>query len=176
MAKNPEKKAAKKNQTENLSLTSGREIAKKIDDYEQTHPEQLSLFELLLPEEKKFSNTIELYDFIPKYHWGKVQRIDGEFLRSLNREFECRGKRYKVKIDPAKITEEDGQSRDCLNALEEMKANQVILSYKVDKTIDAKKRNKLLEAKFTITPDPRFADEMRQANVKQKQLSSEQQQ
>lgn len=357
MAKNPVKKAAKKNKAENLSLTNGRETAKKIDDYEQTHPEQLSLFELLLPEEKKFSNTIELYDFIPKYHWGKVQRIDGEFLRSLNREFECRGKRYKVKIDPAKITEEDGQSRDyypskreelvedalrklacegqgvflddaagvtftlyqlqkelqqnghsyskdqikdalmvcakthltvtsdnndtilvssifetlglqtredwagtgektrafvrfnslvtqgiktrqfrqlnyektmryksviarqlhkrmshhytqasfinlytislstiirdfgltayeklthnlrdCLNALEEMKANQVILTYKVDKTIDAKNRNKLLEAKFTITPDPRFADEMRQANVKQKQLSSEQQQ
>jgi hypothetical protein len=85
---------------------------KKIDDYKQTRPVQLSLFELLLPEEKKFSNTVELYDFIPKYHWGKAKRIEGEFLRALIREFECRGKKYKVKVDPAKITESDGISRD----------------------------------------------------------------
>ena len=65
-----------------------------------------------MPEDQKFSNTIELYDFIPKYHWGKVKRIDGEFLRTLSREFECRGKTYKVKIDPAKITSSDGSSRD----------------------------------------------------------------
>lgn len=329
----------------------GKESTKKIDDYEQTKPVQLSLFEMLLPEEKKFSNTVELYDFIPKYHWGKAKRIDGEFLRSLNREFECRGKKYVVKVDPAKITESDGVSRDfypskreelvedalrklacegqglflddaagvtftmyqlqkelqqnghsyshdqikdalmvcaktnltvtsdngdtilvssifetlglqtredwagtgektrafvrfnplvtqgiksgqfrqlnyeksmryktviarqlhkrmshhytqasftnlynislttiirdfgltayakltlnlrdCLTALEEMKENHVILNYKVEKTIDNRNRNKLLDAKFTITPDPRFADEMKMANIKQKQI------
>ncbi len=355
MAKNSGKKE-KKTQTEKpAGEAAGQKSIKKIDDYEQTKPEQLSLFELLLPEEKKFSNTVELYDFIPKYHWGKVNRIDGEFLRSLVREFECRGKRYKVKVDPAKISESDGNSRDyypskreelvedalrklacegqgvflddaagvtftlyqlqkelkrnghsysndqikdalmvcakthltvtsdngdtvlvssifetlglqtredwvgtgektrafvrfnplvtqgiktgqfrqlnyeksmryksviarqlhkrmshhytqasftnlytillstiirdfgltayakltlnlrdCLGALEEMKENHVILSYKVDKTIDTKNRNKLLEAKFTITPDPRFAEEIKQANIKQKQLGANQ--
>jgi hypothetical protein len=85
---------------------------KKSKDYLQTKPEQLSLFEILAPEENKFSNTVELYDFIPKYFWGKVKRIDGEFLRALDREFECRGKRYKVKIDAASITEADGTSKD----------------------------------------------------------------
>lgn len=27
---------------------------------------------------------------MPEYHWGKVERIGGEFLRVLKREFECR--------------------------------------------------------------------------------------
>lgn len=72
---------------------------------------QLTLFELLLPQERGLSNTIELYDFIPKYHWGKVERIGGEFLRALEREFECRGQKYKVKIRPASIEDKDGMER-----------------------------------------------------------------
>ena len=326
----------------------------KIKDFSQTKPEQLTFFELLLPEEKQFSNTVELYDFIPKYFWGKVKRIDGEFLRALTREFECRGKRYKVKIDPAKLTDDAGNSldyypskreelvedalrkfacegqgvflddaagvtftlyqlqkelqknghtfskdqikdalvvcaktnvtvtsdngdtilvsslfetlglqtredwagtgektrafvrfnplvtegiktrqfrqfnyeksmsyksviarqlhkrmahnytqasftnlytislltiirdfgltryaklthnlRDCINALDEMKEKHVILSHHIEKTIDTAKRNKLIEAKFTITPDPNFVEEVMQANVKQKYISDQ---
>jgi len=352
MAKSSVKKNTSPLPAADTIIAKEKESTKKIDDYKQTKPVQLSLFEMLLPEEKKFSNTVELYDFIPKYHWGKAKRIDGEFLRSLVREFECRGKKYKVKVDPAKIDESDGVSRDyypskreelvedalrklacegqgvflddaagvtftiyqlqrelqqnghsyshdqikdslmvcaktnltvtsdngdtilvsnifetlglqtredwagtgektrafirfnplvtqgiksgqfrqlnyeksmryktviarqlhkrmshhytqasftnlytillstiirdfgltayakltlnlrdCLTALEEMKENHVILNYKVDKTIDNKNRNKLLEAKFTITPDPRFADEMKMANIKQKQIT-----
>lgn len=78
-------------------------MKKRLEDYKQSKPEQLTLFELLSPEEKKYSNTIELYDFIPKYVWGKVERIQGQFLPSLEREFECRGIRYKVKIRPARM-------------------------------------------------------------------------
>lgn len=348
------KDVAKSGLAENLPKDSIKvqKRVKKIEEYKQTKPVQLSLFEMLLPEEKKFSNTVELYDFIPKYHWGKAKRIDGEFLRSLQREFECRGKKYQVKVDPAKITESDGVSRDyypskreelvedalrklacegqglflddaagvtftiyqlqkelqqnghsyshdqikdalmicaktnltvtsdngdtvlvssifetlglqtredwagtgektrafvrfnplvtqgiktgqfrqfnyeksmryktviarqlhkrmshhytqasftnlytislttiirdfgltpyakltlnlrdCLTALDEMRNNHVILTYRVDKTIDSKNRNKLIDAKFTITPDPKFADEMKMANVKQKQIA-----
>ncbi len=95
-----------------LTEKKPEKLTKRLDEYELTKPEQLSFFELLLPEEKKFSNTVELYDFMPKYFWGKVNRIDGEFLRTLAREFECRGRRYKVKIDPAKITDSEGNSRD----------------------------------------------------------------
>jgi hypothetical protein len=87
------------------------EITKNLSDYDQTRPMQLTLFELLLPQEKGLSNTIELYDFIPKYHWGKVERIGGEFLRALEREFECRGQKYKVKIRPASIEDKDGKER-----------------------------------------------------------------
>jgi hypothetical protein len=87
------------------------ESAKNLNDYDQSRPMQLTLFELLLPQERGLSNTIELYDFIPKYHWGKVERIGGEFLRALEREFECRGQKYKVKIRPASIEDKDGMER-----------------------------------------------------------------
>jgi len=85
--------------------------AKKLDDYDQSKPLQLNLFELLLPGDRDFSNTIELYDFIPKYHWGKVQRINDKFLDSLEREFECKGLKYKVKIRPASIEDRNGVER-----------------------------------------------------------------
>lgn len=86
---------------------------KKLDEYTQTRPSQLDFFELLGIENKSYSRTIELYDFIPKYHWGKkVERINGRFLDSLEREFECRGKKYKVRINPARIQGKDGITRD----------------------------------------------------------------
>lgn len=85
---------------------------KRLEDYERSKPEQLTFFELILPEEQRFSNTIELYDFIPKYVWGKVERVNGKFLDALERQFECRGRRYTVTIDPAKVKERDGTSRD----------------------------------------------------------------
>ena len=91
---------------------SAEEKVKKLDEYKQEKPVQMQLFEMLLPEDKKYSNTIEFYDVIPKYFWGRVQRIDGEFLRQLNREFECRGQKYKVSIFPAKIEDAKGNSRD----------------------------------------------------------------
>lgn len=87
-------------------------VKKKLEEFEQTKPDQLSLFEILQPEDRKYSNTIELYDFIPKYVWGKLERIQGRFLDSLEREFECRGQRYKVKIRPARMDDSDGTERD----------------------------------------------------------------
>lgn len=85
---------------------------KKLGDYEHSKPMQLDMFQLLLPDEKRFSHTIELYDFMPKYHWGKVERVNGKFLNSLERSFECRGKKYALRIDPAKIKDDDGVIRD----------------------------------------------------------------
>lgn len=85
---------------------------KRLEEYKQEKPIQLSFFEFLLPQEDKYSNSIELYDFIPKYFWGKTQRINGQFLLSLEREFECRGVHYKVKIRPARMEDKDGIERD----------------------------------------------------------------
>ena len=88
-----------------------REASKKLEEYRHSKPEQLQLFEMLLPEDKPYSNTIEFYDFIPKYHWGKVERINGKFLDSLERNFECKGQTYKVKISPAGVEDKDGVER-----------------------------------------------------------------
>jgi hypothetical protein len=112
----PRKKAAldiKKSASSKTSAKAraGSEETKKLVDYKQEKPIQLSLFELLLPQDKPYSNTVELYDFIPKYHWGKVERVDGTFLRSLDREFECRGRRYHVNIQPASLKDKNGEEK-----------------------------------------------------------------
>lgn len=83
-----------------------REKQKQFDQFEQSKPIQLVLFELD-EKDNDYSQTVELYDFIPKYNWGKSKRIDGEFLRTIKREFECRGKKYHLTLMPARI--EDGK-------------------------------------------------------------------
>ena len=101
---------------QNLSGRKVKKVAKppkKLDEYVQTRPEQLDLFELLLPEERNYSNTIELYDFTPKYYWGKVERVNGTLLHPMERDFECRGVKYKVVIQPASIKDKDGIYRSC---------------------------------------------------------------
>lgn len=93
-------------------IAKDKKEIKRFEDFKQSKPLQLTLFEMVLPEDKDYSNTIEFYDFIPKYVCGKVKRIDGEFLRELEREFICKGNKYTVTIFPAKIKESNGKSRD----------------------------------------------------------------
>ena len=107
----PKKRQPRKNLTDTSEEILVPAKAKKLHDYDKTKPAQLTLFEMLLPNEREYSNTVELYDFIPKYHWGKVQRINNKFLDSLEREFECRGAKYKVKIRPASIEDRNGVER-----------------------------------------------------------------
>jgi len=53
-----------------------------------------------------YSNTVELYDAVPKYFASKKrmaeQRQDGRFLNSLKQPFRHKGKDYVVKITPAR--------------------------------------------------------------------------
>ena len=48
---------------------------------------------------------------MPKYHWEKTERINGKFLETLDREFECRGTKYKIEVAPAVIKDRDGVNR-----------------------------------------------------------------
>src|ERR1051326_3034942 len=84
---------------------------KKLEDYTKTKPPQLELFELFGITNRDYSNTIELYDFTPKYKWGKTERINGKFLEALKRTFECGQKRYKVRITPANIKNSKGEEK-----------------------------------------------------------------
>lgn len=111
MPKNAKQKVVRENKATSQVASDEKNIAKRLDEYERTDPVQLKLFKFLQPEEKRYSNTIEIYDFMPKYHWGKVERIGGEFLRVLEREFECRGTKYKIEVAPAVITDSDGVKR-----------------------------------------------------------------
>jgi hypothetical protein len=98
------------------SSVKGKDIRGKLVTLERTTPAQLSLFQTFLPpDEDKYSNTIELYDAIPKYyprkHMGPL-RIEDTFLRALNREFEHRGEAFKLTIRPARIVYKDKSEQE----------------------------------------------------------------
>ena len=74
-------------------------------------PIQLSLFNLL-PENSVFSNTIELYDSIPKYIVGKNKYADR--LYPIERTFKHKESTYRVVIKPAMIKDSEGKYIDAL--------------------------------------------------------------
>jgi len=89
-----------------------KKSAKKFEEYRKA---QLPLPFIFPKPEKQYSNTIELYDAIPKYFWGRVSskdRIGGRFLNILKREFEFRNKAFSVRISPARIIDKRGIERD----------------------------------------------------------------
>jgi len=79
---------------------------KRFDEYTISEPVQLLLFKI---EEKEFSQTIELYDFMPKYVWGKRGIIEGNVIL---RDFASRGTHYTLGIHPATLVDtETGETR-----------------------------------------------------------------
>lgn len=74
-------------------------------------PFQLSLFSLY-GDNEQFSNTIELYDAIPKYILGKDKF--GERLNPIEREFTYKDCKYRVVIQPARLKQADGTYLDAL--------------------------------------------------------------
>jgi hypothetical protein len=48
-----------------------------------------------------------------------------------------------------------------------MKEKNVVLNYKIEKTVDTEQRNKMVEAKITIMPHPKYTSEVMQGNKRQ---------
>jgi hypothetical protein len=97
----------------------GTDMNGKVVVLTKTHPEQLVLFQTFLCDEEdhghgddKYSNTIELYDAIPKYFSNPrlMDRLrkDGKYLPMLERLFKHRGESYTVKIWPARLEDSRG--------------------------------------------------------------------
>ncbi len=94
---------------------------------ECTHPPEYDLFGNLLPsnyshmaEKDGYSNTIELYDAIPKYvpstrRMGML-RENGVYLKTLRRKFQYGRKEhkrwYKVEITPARLSDKHGNEKE----------------------------------------------------------------
>jgi len=99
-----------------VSSVKGKDIRGKLVTLELKKPAQLSLFQTFLaPDEDKYSNTIELYDAIPKYYPRKHMdslRINDTFLRALTRDFEHRGESFTVTIRPARIVHKDRSEQE----------------------------------------------------------------
>jgi hypothetical protein len=99
---------------------TGRDIARnKVITLEKTHPKQLTLWQTYLPgdhEADDYSNTVELYDAVPKYFASKQRmaqlRKEGQFLTSLKRSFKHKGVTYQVTIRPARIEEKNGTEKE----------------------------------------------------------------
>ena len=93
----------------------GRDIRGKLVTLKRSSPEQLSLFQTFLPDEDKYSNTIELYDAIPKYYPIKHmrnKRVNDTFLPHLEREFEHKGNAYRLLISPGRVIYNNGTARE----------------------------------------------------------------
>jgi hypothetical protein len=93
----------------------GRDLRGRLVILKRSSPEQLSLFQTFLPDQDKYSNTIELYDAIPKYYPVKHMhhmRVNDTFLPHMDREFEHRGSAYKLTITPGRIIYKDGSARE----------------------------------------------------------------
>src|SRR5262245_5365316 len=99
--------------TDKSDRVKGKDVYGKMMTLVRTQPKQLSLFQTFLPEnDDKYSNTIDLYDAVPKYFPIKHmagRRESGKYLPILEREFEHRGESYKWKIRPARIQYKDGE-------------------------------------------------------------------
>jgi hypothetical protein len=91
-----------------------KEVPKKLLKYK---PVQMELFQIPI-DAKKYSNSIELYDAIPKYLWGKalVKNEKGKYVprtTPLERPFKFKNCEYMVVVQPAQIKKGNGEYKHC---------------------------------------------------------------
>lgn len=72
---------------------------------------QIKLFEFLEPQGNKrdYSNTIELYDALPKYVWDRGREMDDLSNAVVTRQCTVRGQQFTVTVKPAIIERDDGR-------------------------------------------------------------------
>ncbi len=87
-----------------MESVTGQDIDQgKVVTLRKTYPEQLALWQTYLPgddDTDDYSNTVELYDAVPKYFASKkrmaAMRENGKYLGSLKRHFKHRGRDYQA--------------------------------------------------------------------------------
>ncbi|TYA74953.1 hypothetical protein [Seonamhaeicola marinus] len=104
----------------------GKDIKGQNRELEKAENFQMSLFQTFLPDSGKYSNTIELYDSIPKYmasrSVNKMRTVDEKtkngYLPSLKRKFHYKTpqtnkvQEYIATMKPARIESKDGTEID----------------------------------------------------------------
>ena len=98
---------------------SVRKKEKKIPQPESFQGTQLCLFQNFLcnsdAERDNLSNTIELWDGVPKYYTSRqemTKKREKGLLPTIERDFEYRGRMFTVKIRPARLTDENGNDKE----------------------------------------------------------------
>lgn len=101
---------------------TGKDIESRPVTLSVSQPVQLSLFQSFLPESGKYSNTIELYDAIPKCFASPKavdkMRINDRFLETVERSFihkpnqEKQYREYKLELRPARVKQKNGEEKE----------------------------------------------------------------
>lgn len=78
---------------------------KALDKLTVSQPSQLKLFEIIQAPGKPnpYSNTIELYDALPKYNWSAKREHEDLSNAVITRQCTIRGQTFTVKVKPAII-------------------------------------------------------------------------
>ena len=98
----------------------------KVVTLTKSHPVQYELFQTFLPDDDKYSNTIELYDAVPKYFANKTlmaSKREGpegqeKYLPTLERAFRYTDRTtgeegvYVVEITPARVKDRNGNEKE----------------------------------------------------------------
>ena len=111
----PSPKRATPHSPENVR---GTDINGKAVVLAKTQPQQLALFQTFFPDDHNdhYSNTIELYDAIPKYVTNPklvdAMREGGKYLPLLERRFQHRGEVFTVTIRPARLKDREGREKE----------------------------------------------------------------
>jgi hypothetical protein len=123
---------------------------------DKTHPQQLVLFQTFLPAEDpddKYSNTIELYDAIPKYFSNakamNAMRNHGVYLPTLERVFQHRNETYTVHIRPARLKERSGEEKEYYPSHREELVEEALRKLACDK-MNGVYLDNLAGVKFTL--------------------------
>jgi hypothetical protein len=104
-----------------VTRVRGKNLQGEDISLEKSQPLQMSLFQTFLPREEKYSNTIELYDVIPKSYASRQlnkMRENGKYLPILKREFQHKNPVtgetvvYQVSIKPARLEDKEGNVRE----------------------------------------------------------------
>jgi hypothetical protein len=106
--------------TKSVTVT-GKNLEGDIITADKTHPDPMRLFQHFVPEKEKYSNTIELYDALPKYTSKSImeaERVAGIYLpiREVNFSYRAphsdKEEDYRLEIRPARIRREDGTQKE----------------------------------------------------------------
>jgi hypothetical protein len=119
---------------------TGRDVSTgKVITLTKSQPAQLSLFGDFLPHGARdsYSNTIELYDAIPKYFSNKQRmaelRQDGTFLKSLKRSFRHRDNYYELIIKPARLIDKSGNEKEYYPSYQEELVEEALKKIAADR-------------------------------------------
>ena len=119
---------------------TGRDVGTgKVITLTKSQPAQLSLFGDFLPHGARdsYSNTIELYDAIPKYFSNKQRmaelRQDGIFLKSLKRRFRHRDSHYELTIKPARLIDKQGNEKEYYPSYQEELVEEALKKIAADR-------------------------------------------